>query len=709
MRQVLQNLRDGKTLITEVPTPALSRNHLLIRTYRTLISAGTERMLVEFSKGGFAAKARSQPDKVKQVIDKIKTDGLVPTVETVFKRLDEPLPLGYCNVGVVQKSDIRGQKSDIVEGDRVVCNGPHAEMVCVPYHLCAKIPDNVSDEEATFTVLGAIGLQGIRLSNPTLGEKFVVYGAGLIGLMVVQLLRASGCHVLAIDLNDQRLGLAESYGAKVCNAGSGDPISMAKAWTGGTGVDGVIITASTKSDLIIHQAAEMCRKRARIILVGVVGLNLQRADFYEKEITFQVSCSYGPGRYDDSYEKKGQDYPISFVRWTEQRNFQAVLSAMAGGQLDVASLITDRFSLDEAENAYGKINRDSSTLGIILEYPGTVETNHTISFSQNRMQPFDKCVAAMIGSGNFAKMTMGPALAKTNAQLKWVSARTNGAAASHLANKYGFENATTDLEKIWDDPEANTVFIATQHNSHAALVLRALKAGKHIFVEKPLCLTVDELVEIKNCYEKRTKEQYLMVGFNRRFAPLTTKMKELLAGRSQPLSLVYTVNAGFISSDHWSQDPEVGGGRIIGEACHFIDLFRFLVGHKIENVEARMMGNVHGIAVREDKMTILLTFLDGSIGTVHYLANGSKRFPKERLEVFSEGRILVLDNFKRLKGYGWKGFRKMKLFRQDKGHRAEVAEFIHRISEGGEALIPWPELEEVTRATFAAVENARKY
>jgi predicted dehydrogenase len=474
------------------------------------------------------------------------------------------------------------------------------------------------------------------------------------------------------------------------------------------GADAVLITASTKSNGVIAQSAQMSRKRGRIILVGVVGLNLQRADFYEKEITFQVSCSYGPGRYDDYYEKKGQDYPIGFVRWTEQRNFQAVLGAMAGGQLDVASLITDRFSLDEAESAYEKISKDSSTLGIILEYPGTVETNHTISISQNRMQPFDKCGAAMIGAGNFAKMTMGPALAKTNARLKFVSVRTNGSAAAHLANKYGFENATTDLEKIWNDPQVNTVFITTRHNSHAALVQRALKAEKHIFVEKPLCLTVDELAEIKNCYEERAKKQYLMVGFNRRFAPLVTKMKELLAGRSQPLSLVYTVNAGFIPPDHWTQDPEVGGGRIIGEACHFIDLTRFLVGHKIENVEARMMGNNLGVPVRDDKMTILLTFSDGSIGTVHYLANGSKRFPKERLEVFSEGRILVLDNFKGLKGYGWKGFRKMKLFRQDKGHQAEVAEFIRRISEGGEAPIPWPELEEVTRATFEAVETARK-
>jgi predicted dehydrogenase/threonine dehydrogenase-like Zn-dependent dehydrogenase len=600
-----------------------------------------------------------------------------------------------------------------VAGDRIVSNGHHADVVRLPKKLCCRIPDSVDDETAAFTVIASIGLQGIRLAKPTLGEAFVVTGAGLIGLLTVQLLRANGCRVLAIDIDEHKLDLARSFGAETCNPGIGDdPVTAGIAFSRGKGVDGVIITAATKSNDPVNQAARMCRKRGRIVIVGVTGLKLNRADFYEKELSFQVSCSYGPGRYELEYEDKGFDYPIGFVRWTEQRNFEAVLDMMAAGKIDVNPLISHRFPFEDAEKAYELIiSGEQPYLGILLKYSENgFEKSQTIELIHKELTkiPSSKAVLGMIGAGNFTGQVLLPALANAEARLKTI-ASGSGVTGTHLGKKFGFEKSTTFSEEILHDPEINTVFIATRHNTHAPYVVKAMAAGKHVFVEKPLCLSVEELAEIKNCYAERAKEQYLMVGFNRRFAPLVTKMKELLVGRSQPLSLVYTVNAGYIPPDHWTQNPEVGGGRIIGEACHFIDLIRFLVGHKIENVEARMMGNAPGIAVREDKMTILLTFSDGSIGTVHYLANGSKRFPKERLEIFSEGRILVLDNFKRLKGYGWKGFRKMKLFRQDKGHRAEVAEFIHRISEGSEELIPWPELEEVTRATFAAVESARKY
>ena len=708
MKQILQNLKSGETRVESVPTPSCGEGKVLIKTCRTLISAGTERMLVEFSKGGFIAKAKSQPDKVKQVFDKIKTDGLMPTVETVFKRLDEPLPLGYCNVGTIASSEQNAGNSEFKVGDRVVSNGPHAEMVCVPKNLCAKIPDNVTDEQATFTVLAAIGLQGIRLANPTLGERFVVYGAGLIGLVVVQLLRASGCEVLAVDLNDQRLGLAESYGAKVCNAGAGDPVSVANAWADGIGVDGVIITASAKSDDIVHQAAEMCRKRGRIILVGVVGLNLRRGDFYEKELSFQVSCSYGPGRYDDAYEQKGQDYPIGFVRWTEQRNFQAVLGAMASGQLDVSRLITDRYPLEEAEKAYEKISNDSSALGIILEYPDSMETNHTISYKSSRSMPAAKCVAAMIGAGNFAKMTMGPALAKTNARLKYVSARTNAAAAAHIAKKYGFENATTNLNKILSDSEVNTVFITTSHNSHAALICKALEAGKHVFVEKPLALNTEELAEIAQVYSDfrspTSDNRQLMVGFNRRFSPHIQKIKELLAVRGEPLAMHFSCNAGIIPPNVWVHDPEVGGGRIIGEACHFIDLLSYVAGSPVTSVSAVQMGQ--GVAIKEDKMSIVLSFEDGSIGTVNYFGNGAKNYPKETMEIYSEGRILRLDNFRKLYGFGFKGFCKFKTRTIDKGHHAEFQSFVERVREGGEPLITINEMVNATLASFAAVTAA---
>jgi len=714
MKQILQNLRSGITNLVEVPTPNVSYNMLLIKTRRTLISAGTERMLVEFSKGGLVAKAKAQPEKVKQVLDKIKTEGLMPTIETVFKRLDEPMPLGYCNVGEV--IEVGSGVSDFKIGDRLAGNGPHAEIVSVPKHLCAKVPENVSDEQAAFTVLGSIGLQGVRLAQPELGEKFVVIGAGLVGLMVVQLLRASGCEVLAVDVNEQRLELAKGYGAKVCNSGSGDPVAVAGAWTQGVGVDGVLITASARTDDIVHQAAEMCRKRGRIILVGVVGLNLRRSDFYQKELTFQVSCSYGPGRYDDAYEQKGQDYPIGFVRWTEQRNFQAVLGAMANGQLDVSSLITDRFPLVEAAGAYDKISNDPSALGIILEYPEAVDRYRTVSYAADSSKSAGKCVAAMIGAGNFAKMTMGPALAKTSARLKYVSARTNAAGASHIAKKYGFENATTDLDQIWKDPEVNTVFISTSHNSHAGLVCAALKAGKHTFVEKPLCLYPDELKEIQSLYSAlntpssalshQSSVPSLMVGFNRRFSPHVKKIKDLLKDRGEPLAMHFSCNAGIIPPNVWVHDPEVGGGRIIGEACHFIDLLSYIAGSRIVSVSAAQMGK--NVAVKEDKMAMVLSFEDGSIGTVNYFGNGSKGYPKERLEVYSDGRILRLDNFRKLEGYGFKGFRKFNTRSMDKGHQNQFQAFIDRVSEGGEPLITFDELINVTLASFAAVTSARE-
>ena len=621
----------------------------------------------------------------------------------------------------------------------------------MPTNLCAQIPDTVTDEQATFTVLGAIGLQGIRLANPTLGEKFVVFGAGLIGLLTVQLLRASGCNVLAVDLNEQRLALAQSWGAEICNAGNGDPVAAANAWTEGVGVDSVIITASAKTDEIVHQSAEMCRKRGRIVLVGVVGLNLRRADFYEKELSFQVSCSYGPGRYDDAYEQKGQDYPIGYVRWTEQRNFEAVLGMMASGRLDVSPLITDRVPFEDAEKAYAKIADDPSVIGVILDYDphlsgirSTVtsefhgagitpvpSSGHVPVFSRGAtpvesflkgplrgiqrgtagqtqvqkrtiptsdIRPPASVTAALIGSGNFAKMTLAPALAKTGARLKYVSARSNGAAATHIAKKYGFENATTDLDAIWKDPEVNAVFITTQHNSHASLIQQSLKAGKHIFVEKPLCIHLDELKNIVQLYQSKIenrKSQILTVGFNRRFAPHIVKMKELLDTVKEPRSFIMTVNAGLIPKDHWTQDPEVGGGRIIGEAVHFVDLIRFLAGNEIVKADSSRMDSRAG-----DTVSISLSFADGSIGNIHYFANGNKSFPKERLEVFCGGKVLQLDNFRVLKGYGWKNFNKMRLWRQDKGHEAELKAFVEAVKNGGASPIPFDEIVEVTETTI---------
>ena len=700
MKQILQDLRSGETRVTDVPAPICRPGTLLIRTTRTLISAGTERMLVEFGKASLLAKARSQPDKVKQVLDKIKTDGLLPTLQAVFSRLDEPLPLGYCNAGVVM--EVGASVEGFSAGDRVISNGPHAEIVSVPKNLCAKVPEGVSDEQAAFAVLGSIGLQGIRLANPTFGEKVAVFGLGSIGLIAVQLLRANGCQVLAVDVNAERLALAERFGASIVNAAAGgDPIVAARAWSEGKGVDAVLITAAAKTDLIVHQVAEISRKRGRIVLVGVVGLNLRREDFYEKELTFQVSCSYGPGRYDDAYEKAGHDYPYGLVRWTEQRNFEAVLDAMRCGQLDVDPLISHRFDLAEAAEAYELITGRSG-LGIILRYPDAPDVSASLRVQETRHIEPGCPVVGVIGAGNFAKVTLTPALRGTPARLAYI-ADLNGTAAAYLATKLSAEEAVTDYRRILDDPAVEGVIVVVNNGLHARFVCEALTAGKHVFTEKPLAITVQQLKQIIAA-ETACPGKMVMTGFNRRFSPHTVKAKQLLGGRSEPLAMNMTVNAGFMPAEHWFNDPVLGGGRIIGEACHFIDLLAFLAGSRVTTVAATMIGR--GFAVREDKMAITLGFEDGSIGSVCYFANGSKRYPKENLRIFSEGRVLELDNFRVTRGYGVRGFRNFRTRRQDKGHAAEFATFIQCIGRGGPSPIPFDQQVNTTLASFGAVTAA---
>lgn len=702
MKQVLQHLRTGKLELAEVPCPAVRPGHLLIQTTHSLISPGTERMLVEFSRGNLIAKARSQPDKVKQVLEKIKTDGLLPTLETVFSRLDEPLPMGYCNVGRIIEVG-RGVR-DFEVGDRVASNGNHAEIVCVPSTLAAKIPESVAGDAAAFTVMGAIALQGTRLLEPTFGEKFTVVGLGLLGLMAVQFLRANGCGVLAVDVDQQRCDLAASMGCETVNAADGNPLRAAAAYSGGNGMDGVLITASSSSDQIIQQSAEMCRKRGRIVLIGSVGLNLRRADFYEKELTFQVSCSYGPGRYDSNYEDRTQDYPRGFVRWTVARNFEAVLDAIQRKQLDVSPLITRTMPHADAAEAYDAILNDRSVLGVVMEYPsGAPPIHRSIQrlVARNPNTPATEPVVGMIGAGMFTKGVLLPAIQATGVRLASVSS-SGGLSSQHAGRKFNAEQMTTDTDSILSNRDINTVFITTRHNSHAELTVDALQAGKHVFVEKPLALNLDQLTRVTHAH-RRHIEQHLMVGFNRRFAPHAVKAHELLRSRSEPIAVNILVNAGEIPRDTWYQDPDVGGGRIIGEGCHFIDLAMFLVGHPIRTVQAVMFGVAAG-GVRDDKMSINMSFADGSIGTVHYLANGSKSFPKETITVFSEGRVLEILNWRRMSGHGWN----VPTMRQrmDKGHRAEVAAFLKTIADGGPPLIPYPELELVTRASFAAVRSA---
>lgn len=699
MKQIVQDLKNGNTILEEVPAPLVKTGQVLIQTTRTLVSLGTERMLVEFGKANFIQKARQQPDKVKQVLDKVKTDGLKPTVEAVFNKLGQPLPLGYCNVGKVVA--IGKGVTEFKVGDRVASNGPHAEYVSVAKNLVARIPDNVSDEEAAFTVIGAIGLQGIRLVNPTFGETVVVVGLGLIGLLTAQLLKANGCRVIGFDFDPAKVKLAQEAGVMAFNPAEGvDQVQLVLSLTDGTGADAVVITASSKSNDIIAQSAQMSRKRGRIVLVGVIGLDISRADFYEKELSFQVSCSYGPGRYDDNYEQKGNDYPLPFVRWTEKRNFEAVLQALSEGSLKVSSLITGRVPLKEYSRIYDNMSGSASIASILLyeekqQGPERVVKLHEYSFSGQ------KRVMGIIGAGNFTSAMILPSLKKTDAAIKYI-ASSGGLSGTTLAKKYGIANSTTDYKEILKDPEVDLVLVTTRHSMHSGMVVEALEAGKHVFVEKPLALKDAELNEVLDAYQKYGKS--INVGFNRRFAPLATKMKDLLGSGNTPVNIVATMNAGFIPAKSWVQDMETGGGRIIGEACHFIDLCSFLAG---SDVLAVCM-NAMGVNPEEntDNASILLKYENGANAVINYFSNGSKAYSKERVEVYSQERTLVMDNWRSLKGYGFKGFSSAGSS-QDKGHAAQFKLLTERIKKGGGAIIPVDSVVNTTLASFAAIESLR--
>jgi len=727
VKQVLQNLKDGRTALWDVPMPTMSRGSVLIETTTTLLSSGTERMLVDFGRASLIGKAMQQPDRVRDALQKVRTDGLAATLSAITDKLDQPLPLGYCNAGVVTAA---GAEVDGIQvGDRVVSNGKHAEYVTVGENLCVRIPDNVPDEDATFAIPAAIGLQGVRLAAPTLGETFVVIGLGLIGLLTVQILIANGCQVIGIDRDPSRAALAATFGAATVPAGA-DVVADVIARTRGIGADGVLVCASTNSDEPVAQAAKMSRPRGRIVLVGVAGLALSRADFYEKELSFQVSCSYGPGRYDPRYEEKGFDYPIGHVRWTENRNIAAALQLMADGRLTPQALITHRFTLDDAERAYALLVEKTPSLGIVIGYPR--RQFHEVTSNDTPLRPLDarsrtvpltlvgNAVPApaptsavrvnVIGAGNYAGRVLIPALRSAGAALHGIASR-NGVTAAHYGRKHAAAFASTDAVALCTSPDAQAVVVATRHDTHAEYVVQALQHGKHVFVEKPLCLTHAQLARITDTMAAASEhalcmkrpEPILMVGFNRRFAPQVSRIKNLLAPLAAPKALVLTVNAGMIPANHWTQDRESGGGRIIGEACHFIDLLRHLAGSPIASFEATGFEAVAPAAC--DTASITLRFESGSVGTIHYFANGHRSLPKERLEVFCGGKALVLDNFLKLRGYGWPQFTKQNLWRQNKGQEACVAAFVDAIANQGPPPIPLAELLEVSRVTIDIAQD----
>jgi len=699
MKQIIQSFKTGETILEEVPMPQVKRGCLLIKTSKSLVSLGTERMLVEFGKSNYLQKAKQQPDKVKQVLDKVKTEGLMPTVNSVFNKLGEPIALGYCNVGKVIA--IGEGVSGFEVGDRVASNGPHAEYVSVPKNLVAHIPDKVNDAEATFTVIGSIGLQGIRLLKPALGETVVVIGLGLIGLLTAQLLKANGCRVIGTDLDEEKLALAEKWGVITYNSSNGDVVKFVEEQTGGAGADGVIITASAHTDAIISQAARMSRKRGKIVLVGVVGLNISRAEFYEKELTFQVSCSYGPGRYDDNYENKGIDYPLPFVRWTEQRNFEAILQTIASGDLSVQEMITEEVDLAD----YGKIYDDIAlhrSIASIIRYPErdiAVDRKSTVILKDKSFEG-GKGVLGIIGAGNFTKMTMLPALKDSGVHFKYIASQ-GGLSGTTLAKKFGFSHSTTDYKEILLDNEVDLVMITTRHDLHASMVVETLNAGKNVFVEKPLALNEAELSAIIKAYERSGK--LLTVGFNRRFSPHIEKIKSL-AGNSQ-MNVIATMNAGFITPNVWVHDMKTGGGRIIGEACHYIDLIAYLTGSKVKAVCMNSMGV--NPEENTDNASILLKMANGSTGVINYFANGSKAYSKERIEVFSQERTFIMDNFRKTEVFGVKGFSKLKTS-IDKGHMNQFRRLVKAIQTGGKALIPFESIVNTTRASFAAIKSLKE-
>jgi predicted dehydrogenase/threonine dehydrogenase-like Zn-dependent dehydrogenase len=700
MKQIIQDLSAGDTILIDVPAPSVRPGQILIQTTKSLVSLGTERMLVEFGKSNLLQKARQQPDKVKEVISKIITDGLRPTINAVLNKLGQPLPLGYCNVGKVIA--VGKGVDDIIVGDRVASNGPHAEIVCIPQNLVAKIPNNVTDEEAAFTVIGAIGLQGIRLINPTFGETVVVVGLGLIGLITAQLLKANGCNVIGFDYDANKVSLAKTLGIDAINPSEGvDQVSYVLNATNSIGADAVIITASNKSNEIIAQSAKMSRKRGRIVLVGVIGLDISRADFYEKELSFQVSCSYGPGRYDDNYEQNGEDYPLAFVRWTEKRNFQAVIQAIANKNINVEALITERIELEDYQKIYNNMSGNNSIASILVYPEKEINLNRSIEITSNNFKPSGSGIIGIIGAGNFTSAMILPCLKNTTAQLKYISS-SSGLTGTTLAKKYKIKYSTTDNNIILEDKDVDLVMITTRHNSHAKLVIDSLSAGKNVFVEKPLALNEDELNQIINVY--KTSGKTLTVGFNRRFAPLAIQMKKALGAADTPMNIIATMNAGFIPSKVWVHDMEIGGGRIIGEACHFIDLISYLAGSKVKSVCMNSMG----IESKEntDNASILLKYENGTNAVINYFSNGSKSYSKERVEVFHQDRTLIMDNWRKLKGFGFKNFNSASSS-QDKGHQNQFNLLINAVQNGGNQIIPLDEIVNTTKASFAAIESLK--
>jgi predicted dehydrogenase/threonine dehydrogenase-like Zn-dependent dehydrogenase len=731
MKQLLQNLRTGETEVVEVPVPTPQTGEVLVKTGASLVSAGTERMLVDFAEKNLLGKARSRPDLVRQVVDKAQREGLLTTIDAALNRLDQPMPLGYSSAGTVV--GLGNGVQGIHVSQRVACAGGnyavHAEYACIPKNLVTPLPDQVDFEPAAFTTLGAIAMHGFRLAETQIGERVAVIGLGLLGLLAVEIAVAAGCQVFGIDLDARRVALAQEMGAAAFLRIEAE--EAAKSFSRGRGCDAVLICADTRSSDPVELAGAIARDRARVVAVGAVGLNLPRKVYFSKELTFLNSRSYGPGRYDPSYEEAGHDYPIGYIRWTEGRNMEAFVDLLAGNRIDVLPLISHRFPIDQAPEAYRMITGKTQQpfLGVLLTYPNELGpepvTMHSISSRVEPVSPPTRAIEAastcqlgVLGAGSFATSVLLPVLRGVPCVNLVGIASASGMSAQYAAKRFGFTYASGDESEIINDPSINTIAVLTRHDLHARQVLAALSSGKHVFCEKPLAIHPDELDEIEKFLSQVEQGHHesgasqgtpcpvLAVGYNRRFAPLAIQLKAFFSRRTEPFAAHYRVNAGYLPPDHWLHNPLEGGGRIIGEGCHFIDFLTFLAGEPPISVSVNALPD--GGSYQEDNVVMSFTFPDGSLGMVSYLANGDKAFPKERLEVFSGGRVGVLDDYRTLSLLkdGQKQVYHSRL-RQDKGHRAEWEAFASTITGKGSIPIPYEQLFSVTRATFAAVKALR--
>jgi predicted dehydrogenase/threonine dehydrogenase-like Zn-dependent dehydrogenase len=711
LKQMFQSVRTGVSTVEEVPAPALLPGHVLVQNVASLVSAGTERMVVEFAEKNMLQKAKARPDLVRQVLDKARREGVLNTFDAVRSRLDQPLSLGYSSAGVVIA--VGEGISDIKVGDRATCSGmnyaSHAEIVSVPRLLTTLIPSpSVSFEDAAFTTVGAIALHGIRLADVKLGETVAVIGLGLIGQLTVQMLKAAGCVVLGMDLDRERCQLAGKYGCD-CTVDNADAFaSLVASRTKERGADTVLITAAASGNEPVELAGKVARARAIVVAVGAVGTEIPRKIYYEKELDFRISRSYGPGRYDPEYEEKGMDYPISYVRWTESRNMEAFLQFVAQGKVSIQGLVTHRFGIEQAAEAYDLITgkRKERFMGVLIRYPEQVDHRRRIDHApESSSVPSGEVRVGVLGAGLFASQVLLPAMQKSDGiELVGVCTATGGT-GSHAASRFGFRYCTTDVNEIVRDASVNTVLVATRHHLHARQVIAGLEAGKHVFCEKPLCLTREELSDITRA-KAAAKNQLLMVGYNRRFSPMSVELKNFFGGLREPLAVQYRVNAGAIPPEHWVHDPQQGGGRILGEVCHFVDYLIFVTGAIPVSVFAAALPSA---ANPPGSVAVTVTFDNSSIGTINYIAEGDKSFSKERVEVFGGGRVAALDDFRSLElvNNGRRTTTKSSL-RQDKGHSGEWLSFGNAIRKGGVSPIPMRELAAGMLATFAINESLRQ-